>query len=149
MIWIFPVLTTRLTNGEICADLSDCPNLTYPVLLFQLLPTGVIGLVVAGLMAAMMSSVSATFNSASTLVTMDFVKQLRPNMTSKQLVRAGQISTTVLVVLAILWVPQIEKVSDSLWTYLQLVIAFTCPPAVSSFHIGHVLEKSEWNRIDC
>lgn len=129
-------LNYELTNGSICDDLSDCPNLTYPVLLFQLLPTGILGLVVAGLMAAMMSSVSATFNSASTLVTMDFVKQLKPEMTSKQLVRVGQITTVILVVLAILWVPFIETVSDSLWEYLQTVIAYTSPPAVATFVLG-------------
>lgn len=129
-------LNYPLANGGMCENLSDCPNLTYPVLLFQLLPTGILGLVVAGLLAAMMSSVSATFNSASTLITMDFVKQLRPEMTSKQLVRAGQIATLVLVVLASAWVPFIEKVSDSLWGYLQLVIAFTSPPVVSAFILG-------------
>lgn len=125
-----------LTDGSICDDLANCPNLTYPVLLFQLLPTGILGLVVAGLMAAMMSSVSATFNSASTLVTMDFVRQWRPEMTSKQLVRIGQITTCILVVLAILWVPFIETVSDSLWEYLQIVIAYTSPPAVATFILG-------------
>ncbi len=122
--------------GGICENLSECPNLTYPVLLFKLLPTGVLGLVVAGLLAAMMSSVSATFNSASTLITMDFVKQLKPELTSKQLVRVGQIATLVLVVLASAWVPFIEKVSDSLWGYLQLVIAFTSPPVVAAFVLG-------------
>lgn len=125
-----------LPDGSVCSDLVDCPNLTYPVLLFQLLPVGVLGLVVAGLMAAMMSSVSATFNSASTLVTMDFVRQLKPEFTSKQLVRVGQITTLVLVVLAILWVPLIETVSDSLWEYLQIVIAYTSPPAVATFILG-------------
>ena len=125
-----------LPDGSVCSDLSDCPNLTYPVLLFQLLPVGVLGLVVAGLMAAMMSSVSATFNSASTLVTMDFVRQLKPEFTSKQLVRVGQITTLVLVILAILWVPLIETVSDSLWEYLQIVIAYTSPPAVATFILG-------------
>ncbi len=129
-------LNYLLPNGNICARLADCPNLTYPVLLFNLLPTGILGLVVAGLMAAMMSSVSATFNSASTLITMDFIKQIRPQMTSRQLVRAGQISTLVLVVLASAWVPFIERVSDSLWGYLQLVIAFTSPPVVSVFLLG-------------
>ena len=129
-------LNYALTNGEICTELSDCPNLTYPVLLFQLLPTGILGLVVAGLMAAMMSSVSATFNSASTLVTMDFVSQINPRLTSIQLVRVGQITTIILVILAISWVPFIERVSDSLWTYLQLVIAYTSPPAVATFVLG-------------
>ncbi|WP_340065085.1 sodium:solute symporter [Ascidiimonas aurantiaca] len=129
-------LNYALSNGEICTELSDCPNLTYPVLLFQLLPTGILGLVVAGLMAAMMSSVSATFNSASTLVTMDFVRQINPRLTSIQLVRVGQITTVILVILAISWVPFIERVSDSLWTYLQLVIAYTSPPAVATFVLG-------------
>jgi len=127
-----------MENGErvACDDLANCPNLTYPVLLFQLLPTGVLGLVVAGLLAAMMSSVSATFNSASTLVTMDFTRTINPNLTSKQLVRAGQITTLVLVVLASAWVPYIERVSDSLWQYLQLVISYTAPPAVATFVLG-------------
>ncbi|WP_299187418.1 sodium:solute symporter [uncultured Aquimarina sp.] len=138
-------LNYTLTDGTICNNLSDCPNLTYPVLLFQLLPVGVLGLVVAGLMAAMMSSVSATFNSASTLVTMDFVKQLKPELTSKQLVRVGQITTVILVVLAISWVPFIESVSDSLWTYLQLVIAYTCPPAVSTFVLGLFWKRANGN----
>ncbi len=127
-----------MVDGEsvVCDDLANCPNLTYPVLLFQLLPTGVLGLVLAGLLAAMMSSVSATFNSASTLVTMDFVHSFRPNMTSQQLVRAGQITTLILVILASAWVPFIERVSDSLWQYLQLVISYTAPPAVSTFILG-------------
>ncbi len=119
-----------------CSNLSDCPNLTYPVLLLQLLPKGILGLVVAGLLAAMMSSVSATFNSASTLITMDFAAKLKPSLTSKQLVRIGQIATLVLVVLASAWVPFIERVTDSLWKYLQLVISYTAPPAVSTFVLG-------------
>lgn len=124
------------STGEVCDNLSNCPNLTYPVLLFQLLPAGVLGLVVAGLLAAMMSSVSATFNSASTLITMDFVRNINPNLDSKQLVRTGQIATLILVILAASWVPFIERVSDSLWEYLQLVISYTAPPAVSTFVLG-------------
>jgi SSS family solute:Na+ symporter len=123
-------------DGTPCQDLSECANLTYPVLLMQLLPSGILGLVVAGLLAAMMSSVSATFNSASTLITMDFIRNIKPDMTSKQLVRAGQIATIVLVVLAAAWVPFIEQVSDSLWQYLQLVISYTAPPAVATFVLG-------------
>jgi SSS family solute:Na+ symporter len=128
-------LNYLLPNGEVCANLEDCPNMTYPVLLFDLLPTGLLGLVLAGLLAAMMSSVSATFNSASTLITMDFVKKFKPEMTSDQLVRAGQISTLVLVVLASLWAPQIEKFG-SLFRYLQLVLSYICPPVVAVFVLG-------------
>lgn len=124
-----------MPSGEVCTSLAECPNMTYPVLIFDLLPTGILGLVLAGLLAAMMSSVSATFNSASTLVTMDFVQKLRPGLTSQQLVRVGQITTLFLVVLASAWAPQIERFS-SLWEYLQLVLAFICPPVVSVFILG-------------
>jgi SSS family solute:Na+ symporter len=124
-----------LANGEICQNLRDCPNATYPVLLFDLLPTGMLGLVLAGLLAAMMSSVSATFNSASTLVTMDFVRNLRPGLSSKQLVRVGQITTLILVVLASAWAPQIEK-WGSLWEYLQIILSYICPPVAAAFVLG-------------
>lgn len=128
-------LKYALPTGEYCQNLKDCPNMTYPVLLFKLLPTGMLGLVLAGLLAAMMSSVSATFNSASTLITMDFIKQFRPGMTSRQLVRSGQIATLILVVLASAWAPMIENAS-SLWVYLQQVLAYICPPVVSTFILG-------------
>lgn len=129
-------LNYQLPDGRgVCTNLADCPNMTYPVLLFKLLPTGILGLVLAGLLAAMMSSASATFNSASTLITMDFVKKFRPELTSQQLVRAGQISTLVLVVLASLWAPQIERFG-SLFQYLQIVLSFIAPPVVAVFILG-------------
>lgn len=121
-------------NGP-CNDLANCTNYTYPSLLFELLPQGLLGLVVAGLLAAMMSSISATFNSASTLITMDFVNKLKPNMTSKELVRTGQIATLVLVILASLWAPQIDKFGD-LFQYLQDVLGYIAPPIVSAFLLG-------------
>lgn len=130
-----------MPSGEICTSLAECPNMTYPVLLFDLLPAGILGLVLAGLLAAMMSSVSATFNSASTLVTMDFMQKIRPGLTSQQLVRVGQITTLVLVLLASAWAPQIERFS-SLWEYLQLVLAFICPPVVSVFILGLFWERA-------
>ena len=118
-----------------CQDLANCTNAIYPMLLFRLLPTGILGLVLAGLLAAMMSSVSATFNSASTLITMDFVKKIKPDMSSKGLVRSGQISTLVLVVLACLWAPQIENFR-SLFEYLQVVLSFIAPPIAAAFIAG-------------
>ncbi|NJC24753.1 sodium:solute symporter [Neolewinella antarctica] len=131
----FSEMGYKFPNGDLCENLKDCPNATYPMLMFKMLPTGVLGLVLAGLMAAMMSSVSATFNSASTLITMDFAAKLYPNLTSKQLVRTGQVSTLVLVVLACLWAPQIEKF-DSLFEYLQIVLSFIAPPVAAAFILG-------------
>jgi len=123
------------TTSGLCKNLADCTDLTYPSLIFELLPSGLLGLVVAGLLAAMMSSISATFNSASTLITMDFVKKFRPGMTSKELVRSGQISTLILVILASLWAPQIGKYGD-LFRYLQDILGYIAPPIVSTFILG-------------
>lgn len=125
----------KFPNGDLCQNLADCPNATYPMLMFKMLPNGILGLVLAGLMAAMMSSVSATFNSASTLITMDFAAKINPNLTSKQLVRTGQISTLILVILACLWAPQIEKF-DSLFEYLQIILSFIAPPIAAAFILG-------------
>lgn len=122
-------------TGEVCANLIDCPNLTYPMLLFKLLPTGLLGLVLAGLLAAMSSSISATLNSASTLITIDFVSKINPNLSSKSLVRVGQGITLGLVVLAALWAPQIESF-PSIFEYLQLVLSFISPPVVAAFMLG-------------
>ncbi len=134
-------LNYQLPDDSICQNLVDCPNATYPLLLFTLLPKGVLGLVLAGLLAAMMSSVSATFNSASTLITMDFAIKIKPDLTSKQLVRIGQISTLVLVVLACLWAPQIEKAA-SLWEYLQIVLSFIAPPVAAAFIVGMFYQRA-------
>ncbi|NET31940.1 MAG: sodium/solute symporter [Cyanothece sp. SIO1E1] len=113
----------------------DNPDLVYPALVFNLLPTVLKGLVLAGLLAAMSSSISATLNSASTLITMDFISKIKPDMTSKQLVRAGQLATVVLVVLAALWAPRIKEF-DSLFKYLQQVLAYIAPPVVAAFFLG-------------
>ena len=120
----------------VCENLADCPNMTFPVLIYKLLPTGILGLVIAGLLAAMSSSISATLNSASTLITMDFVSKINPNLTSKGLVRVGQIATVILVILAAGWSPMIETVASSLWEYLQLVLGYISPPIVAVFIVG-------------
>jgi len=133
-----------LTSSGKCENLANCIDYTYPTLLFDLLPAGLLGLVVAGLLAAMMSSISATFNSASTLITMDFVNKFRPNMTSKQLVRSGQISTLVLVILASIWAPQIGKYGN-LFAYLQDILGYIAPPIVSVFILGLFWKRANAN----
>ena len=95
-----------------------------------------IALVIAGLLAAMSSSISATLNSASTLITMDFVSKINKNITNKGLVRSGQIATVVLVILAAVWSPMVETVASSLWEYLQLVLGYISPPVVAVFMVG-------------
>lgn len=119
--------------------------MTYPVLLYQLLTTGLLGLVIAGLLAVMPSSISATLNSASTLITMDFVTKINPSLTSKQLVRVGQFATVVLVLLAAFWTQFIEQISDSLWENLQLVLGFIAPLVVAVFLVGLFWKRGNGN----
>lgn len=116
-------------------QLKNFSDGAYPTLVFDLLPAGLIGLIVAGFLAAMASAVSATLNSASTLVTMDFVQKFRPNMDSKGLVRAGQIATVVFMVITVAWAPQIANF-ESLMNYMQGVLALISPPVVAIFLLG-------------
>ncbi|RPA69108.1 sodium transporter [Cyclobacteriaceae bacterium YHN15] len=136
---VFPGTMARVLYPEL-----DNPDTVFPHLVFNLLPAGLIGLLMAGLLAAMSSSISATLNSASTLITMDFVKNLRPGLSSKQLVRVGQFSTVILVLLAAAWTPQIEKF-DSLFKYLQMVVGFIAPPVVVVFIWGMFWKKGNAN----
>jgi SSS family solute:Na+ symporter len=134
-----PILYLMVLPGT--AAILIYPNLAsgdevYPRLVFDLLPTGIVGLVIAGFLAAIMSSIASTFNSASTLVTMDFARRIAPDMSQQGLVRVGRITTLVLMVLAVAWIPVIETYADSLWQYLQAVLAYTVPPVVAMFALG-------------
>src|SRR5580700_886684 len=110
-------------------------DLVYPNLILQLLPAGLVGLVVAGFVAATMVSIASMLNSASTLITMDVVKQLKPNLSDAQVVRLGRAITVVLLVVAVAWAPQLQ-LFPSLWQYLQAVLAYAVPPVVALFLVG-------------
>jgi len=102
----------------------------------KLLPSGLVGFMVAALMAALMSSLAAAFNSASTLVTFDIYKVLRPDATERRLVHIGRIVTVVMVALSMLWVPFIKYLSAEVYIYLQSVQAYISPPIAAVFLIG-------------
>lgn len=110
-------------------------DLVYPTLIVQLLPAGVIGLLVAGFVAATMTAVASMLNSASTLITMDLAKRLGPKLSNEQTVRIGRISTAGCLVVAMLWAPQLEHM-HSLWQYLQSMLAYAVPPVVVLFLAG-------------
>ncbi len=111
------------------------PDLVYPNLILHLLPAGLVGLVVAGFVAATMVSIASMLNSASTLITMDVIKQLKPGLTDSQVVRVGRASTVALLVVAVAWAPQLQ-LFGSLWQYLQAVLAYAVPPVVALFLVG-------------
>jgi SSS family solute:Na+ symporter len=112
------------------------PDHALPTLIAALLPVGVRGLVVASLLAALMSSLSSVFNSCSTLITWDVYRRLRPEASERRLVWVGQISTAVLVGLGLAWIPMMELVSAQLYKYLQSVQAYISPPIASVFLLG-------------
>ena len=115
--------------------LAENSDLIFPTLMFDLLPVGIRGLIISALVAAIMSSVDSTLNSASTLVTMDFIKKLRPDASNRTLVIAGRVVTFAFMTLAILWAPQIIEFPD-IWTYLQTMLAYLAPPVVACFVMG-------------
>ena len=114
----------------------DQPDQALPALVGALLPAGLRGLVVAGLLAALMSSLSSVFNSCSTLVTWDIYKKLHPEAQEKTLVRVGQVATGILVVFGLAWIPMMKYVSDQLYVYIQSVQAYISPPIAAVFLIG-------------
>ncbi len=121
----------------------DEPDQALPTLIGVLLPTGFRGLVVAGLLAALMSSLSSVFNSCSTLFTLDIYKKLHPEASEKLLVRVGQLATVVLVILGLLWIPLIRVISGQLFVYIQSVQAYISPPIAAVFLIGIL-----WRRVN-
>jgi len=112
------------------------PDFAYPTLVLNLLPVGLVGLVMAALLAAVMGAMSSVFNSASTLVTLDFYKKIRPQASEHQLVNFGRIATGAMVVLGLLWVPFIHLLSAELYIYLQSVQAYISPPIAACFVFG-------------
>lgn len=122
----FVIKNGVVTNGDIA----------YPMLIINLLPAGLVGVMIAALMAALMGAMSSVFNSASTLVTLDFYKKIKPDATERQLVTFGRYATALLVILGILWVPFIHLISSQLYVYLQSVQAYISPPIAVCFVFG-------------
>ena len=128
---LYPQLFTTNASGTVTNG-----DIAYPTLIVNLLPSGLVGLMVAALLAALMGGMASVFNSASTLVTLDFYKRVRPAASEKQLVFVGRIATGVLVVLGLMWVPFIKLLSSQLYIYLQSVQAYISPPIAACFILG-------------
>ncbi|MGK7312620.1 MAG: sodium:solute symporter [Candidatus Longimicrobiales bacterium M2_2A_002] len=134
-IFVIPgvIAYVLVQDGQLVLGSSDE---ALPALVGLLLPVGLRGLVVAGLLAALMSSLSSVFNSTSTLITWDIYRELRPEASEQQLVWVGRISTGVLVVLGLLWIPLMDLISGTLYVYLQSVQAYIAPPIAAVFLLG-------------
>lgn len=112
-------------------------DMVFPTLVASLLPAGVRGIVVAGLLSALMSSLASLFNSCATLFTVDIYNKLRPGRSDAQLITVGRLATGVVVVLGILWIPVMKHVSGGgLYQYLQSVQGYLAPPITAVFLLG-------------
>lgn len=115
--------------------IGDDPDQTLPVLIEQLVPTGLKGLLAAGLLAALMSTVAGALNSASTLVSIDLVGRLRPKTSEAQLVRIGRITAVVVMLVAMVWSSQ-GKHFGGIFAGLNHMIACLAPPITAVFILG-------------
>lgn len=118
----------------------------FPTLVTQLLPPGLRGLVIAGLLAALMSSLSSLFNSSAALFTVDIYQKLKKSASEKELVFVGKIATTVVVVCGLIWIPIMKQVAQGgggLYDYLQNVQSFLAPAITATFLLGIF-----WSRIN-
>ena len=118
------------------ADGTPNADAAFPTLVAKILPAGVNGLVVCGILAALMSSLASLFNSSAMLFTIDFWKRLKPETSEKSLVRIGQTATVVIVILGILWIPIMRSVGNVLYNYLQDVQSVLAPGIAAAFLLG-------------
>ncbi len=122
-----------LENGEKVLDGDQ----VFPTMVSSLLPIGLRGLVVGGLLAALMSSLSSLFNSCASLFTVDIYKKLHPGVSEKYLVHIGRMATGVIVVLGLFWIPIMPLIADGgLYKYLQSVQGYLAPPITAVFLLG-------------
>ena len=137
----FPDMFT-VTN-PVTGETTTTTDAALPALILRVLPVGFKGLVVAGFLAALMSSLSSVFNSTSTLFTFDFYKNWRPKASEKELVQIGRIATIVLVIVGLAWIPFMRKLTEGggIYKYLQSVQAYISPPIAAAFLLGIFYKK--------
>ncbi|HLA68753.1 MAG TPA: sodium:solute symporter [Bacteroidota bacterium] len=145
MIWLALARTGRVpefagmldANGNALADQSQA---AFALMVKYVMPVGLRGLVVAGLLAALMSSLAGAFNASSTLFTIDFYQKFKPQATQHQLVWIGRVATTVLVLIGLLWIPVIRG-GRGLYDYLQGVQGYLAPPIFVVFFFGVFMKR--------
>jgi len=134
-----PAIQQTLLDSQ-GAIIRDKAQTAFPMLVVTVLPVGVRGIVVAGLLAALMSSLSSVFNASSTLFTMDFYSKFRPQASQHKLVWIGRVATTVMVLIGLLWIPVIRG-GKGLYDYLQTVQGYLAPPIFVVFFFGVFMKR--------
>uniref|UniRef100_A0A0B7AH26 Sodium/glucose cotransporter 4 n=1 Tax=Arion vulgaris TaxID=1028688 RepID=A0A0B7AH26_9EUPU len=140
-LWIVPGMISRIffpdeiacsdpvSCKDICGNKAGCSNIAYPLLVLRKMPQGLRGLMLAALLAALMSTLTSIFNSASTMFTMDIWRRFRKRAPQSELMIVGRICVLVLTGLSIVWIPVMEaSQGGQLWNYLQTIAACVSPP---------------------
>ncbi|XP_037830670.1 sodium/glucose cotransporter 5 [Kryptolebias marmoratus] len=122
---------------KICGSEVGCTNIAFPKLVIELMPSGLRGLMIAVMMAALMSSLTSIFNSSSTIFTMDIWKKHRPRASERELLLVGRIVTVILVVVSVVWIPILQSAnSGQLYDYIQSVTSCLAPPVTAVFTLA-------------
>jgi SSS family solute:Na+ symporter len=132
-IFVLPGIIAYALYADVRGGMTDS---AYPILVTRLLPIGFKGLVLAGMLAALMSSLASAFNSVSTLLTWDVYRKWRPGASEARLVFVGRVTTVILVFVGLLWIPMMKYVSPQLYIYLQSIQAYIAPPIAAVFLLG-------------
>jgi len=136
------VIPPKVVDGVTVANIDG--DQVFATMVMTLLPTGLRGLVVGGLLAALMSSLSSLFNSCASLFTIDIYEKLRPNQSEKHLVTVGRLATTIIVLLGMAWIPVMYKIAGGgIYQYIQSVQGYLAPPITAVFLLGLF-----WKRIN-
>src|SRR5258708_34399441 len=133
---VFIFVLPGIVAMALFSDVSQNPDSASPTLVTRLLPDGIKGLVLAGMLAALMSSLASAFNACSTLLTWDVYQKMRPTATEQRLVTVGRISAGVMVFLGLACSPLMKFVSSQIYIYLQSVQAYIAPPIAACFLLG-------------
>ncbi|HOM40476.1 MAG TPA: sodium:solute symporter [Bacteroidales bacterium] len=140
-IFLIPGMIAYALNQKGLIHLPSSDS-AFAVLVKELLPVGFKGLVVGGLLAALMSSLASLFNSSATLFTVDFYKHFRPQASERELVRVGRIATATIVILGVLWIPVMKGLGKVLYAYLQDVQSLLAPGIAAVFLLGIASKKT-------
>ena len=135
MLTLFLIIIPGVMAIKLFPDLPK-PDMVYPNLIMELLPNVLIGFMIAAMVAALTSSLSGLLNSVATLFTMDFYNKIKPESTSKQKVRVGKMASIVVLIIAVMWAPQIGKQFGTLLKYYQEMLSIMAPPIVAAFILG-------------
>ena len=139
---VLPGIISRVLFPDIIGPNGENSNSAYPLMVSNLLPSGLRGLMIAAMLSALMSSLAAVFNSSATLFTMDCWRSYRPDSNDSQLVWIGRVATAVVAIISVIWAPVIPYLSDQVWVYGTMISSYLAPPLMCVSVFGVVWSRA-------